>query len=71
MLMPNKSSILSESLIYFLLKVLKDLESGKKNLWKLYKTYNYKLVKVLDLLFVFGFIEYEYMEGVLHVFKRN
>jgi len=30
--MPNKSSILSESLIYFLLKVLKDLESGKKNL---------------------------------------
>lgn len=71
MLMPNKSSNLGESLIYFLLKVLKYLETGKKNLWELYKTYNYKLVKVLDLLFVFGFIEYEYIEGVLNVFKRN
>lgn len=71
LLVPTKSVSFNETLIYFILKIMKTLDDSDKNFLELYKIYGYKVFDSLKILYAFGLINYEMKGDELYVYKRN
>lgn len=70
-LVPNKSVIFNETLIYFMLKIMKSLDNHSKNFLELYNSYGYKVFDSLKVLYAFGLIDYEMKGDEVYVYKGN
>lgn len=70
-LVPNKSLSFNETLIYFMLKIMKNLDNSNKNFLELYKIYGYKVFDSLKILYAFGLINYEMKGDEVYVYKGN